>query len=121
MVALEVRNLAVRGAESARRISEIVQRSTEDIEQSGALADEASRSLEAADAHVDQIHHAIDDVAQLTLSGEQESAAILAQLTVIKDATAQNLNLVEQLATASDALHGQGERLAHKVNQFQLS
>lgn len=121
VVALEVRNLAVRGAESARRISEIVQRSTEDIEQSGALADEASRSLEAADAHVDQIHHAIDDVAQLTLSGEQESAAILAQLTVIKDATAQNLSLVEQLATASDALHGQGERLAHKVNQFQLS
>lgn len=121
VVALEVRNLAVRGAESARRISEIVQRSTEDIEQSGALADEASRSLEAADAHVDQIHQAIDDVAQLTLSGEQESAAILAQLTVIKDATAQNLNLVEQLATASDALHGQGERLAHKVNQFQLS
>lgn len=121
VVAQEVRNLAQRGAASARRIGDIVARSTDDIEHSSSLADETERSLAAADDHVDQIHGAIEDVARLTRSGEQASAAILVQLTQIKDANAQDLGLVEQLATASDALHAQGERLAHKVNQFQLA
>jgi methyl-accepting chemotaxis protein len=121
VVAQEVRSLAQRGAESARRIGDIITRSAEDIEMSGALADETATSLASADQRVDAIHVAMDDVAVLTRSGEQESAAILAQLTQIKDSTAHGLKLVEQLATASDALRSQGERLAHKVGQFQLS
>ena len=56
----------------------------------------------------------------LTRSGGADSAAILEQLTGIRDATAQSLGLVEQLATASSALRGQGERLSHKIGQFRL-
>jgi methyl-accepting chemotaxis protein len=121
VVAQEVRSLAQRGAESARRIGDTITRSSEDIEVSGALADETAASLASANQRVDAIHVAMDDVALLTRSGEQESAAILAQLTQIKDSAAHGLKLVEQLATASDALRSQGERLAHKVGQFQLS
>ncbi len=121
VVAQEVRSLAQRGADSARRIGDIVARSTEDIETSGALAEETGRSLAEADAHVDLIHNAMDDVAALTRSGEQQSAEIRAQLEQVQSATAHNLRLVEQLTVASDQLRGQGERLAHKVGQFRLS
>jgi methyl-accepting chemotaxis protein len=121
VVAQEVRSLALRGADSARRIAEIVSRSTEDIETSGALADEAGKSMAEADARVDQIHMAMDDVAALTRSGEKDSAEILAQLTSIQGGTDQSLRLVEQLATASGALRQQSERLTHKVAQFRLS
>ncbi len=121
VVAQEVRSLALRGAESARRIGDIVARSTEDIEFSGALADETGKALALADGYVDQIHVAMDDVAGLTRNGEKDSTVILEQLKGIKDGTEQNLRLVEQLATASDALRSQGERLAHKVGQFRLS
>jgi methyl-accepting chemotaxis protein len=121
VVAQEVRSLAQRSADSARRIGEIVARSSEDIEHSGALAEETGRALALADAHVDQIHLAMDDVAALTRNGEKESTTILEQLTSIKDGGAQNLKLVEQLAAASDALRSQGERLAHRVGQFRLS
>jgi methyl-accepting chemotaxis protein len=62
----------------------------------------------------------MDDVAALTLDGTKESAEILQQLTRIRDATAHSLQLVEQLASASGALRGQGERLAQKVGQFRL-
>jgi methyl-accepting chemotaxis protein len=120
VVAQEVRSLAQRGAESARRIGDIVARSTEDIELSGALADETGQALAAADERVDGIHRAMDDVAVLTRNGGADSAAILEQLTAIRDATAQSLGLVEQLATASSALRGQGERLSHKIGQFRL-
>lgn len=121
VVAQEVRSLALRGAESARRIGDIVSRSTEDIEQSGLLADETGKSMIEADLHVDTIHRAMDDVAMLTRSGGKESNAILEQVTALKDSTQKNLDLVDQLATASDALRGQGERLTHKIGQFQLS
>jgi methyl-accepting chemotaxis protein len=121
VVATEVRSLATRGADAARRIGDIVVRSTEDIETSNALADETGRALSQADVHVDQIHRAMDDVAALTRNGETENAQILGELTRIKADTAQNLNLGNQLATASDALRSQGERLAQKVTQFKLS
>jgi methyl-accepting chemotaxis protein len=120
VVATEVRSLAGRGADAARRIRDVVTRSTEDIETSGALADETGRVLAHTDTHVDQIHAAMDDVAGLTRSGECESAQIQGELTRIKADTVQNLHLVNQLATASDALRSQGERLAHKVSQFKL-
>jgi methyl-accepting chemotaxis protein len=110
----------LRGAESARRIGDIVARSTEDIELSGELAEVTGVALAAADERIDSIHLAMDDVAALTRSGEQESGAILQQLTGIRDATSQSLYLVEQLATASAALRTQGERLALKIGQFRL-
>jgi methyl-accepting chemotaxis protein len=120
VVAQEVRTLAQRGAESARRIGDIVSRSTEDIELSGDLAEATGVALAAADERIDSIHLAMDDVAALTRSGAQESGEILNQLTGIRDATAQSLHLVEQLATASVALRTQGERLALKIGQFRL-
>lgn len=121
VVAQEVRSLAMRSAESARKIGDIITRSTEDIALSGSLADEAGQSMRESDEHVDQIHAAMNDVASLTRSGEQESASILAEITQLKDNTGKNQQLVEQLAEASAALRSQGERLAHKVGQFRLS
>ena len=121
VVAQEVRALATRSASSARRVGEIINRSTLDIEQSHALADETGQSMVLADGHVDAIHAAMSDVAALTHQGDRESAAILDEIRQLKDGTAKNLDLVDQLAVASDALRGQGERLSHKVGLFKLS
>jgi len=121
VVAQEVRALATRSADSARRVGEIVARSTLEIEQSGALADETSQALQEADGHVDAIHAAMTGVAGLTRQGQGESATILTGITELKDSTTKNQALVEQLAVASDALRGQGERLSHKVGLFKLS
>jgi methyl-accepting chemotaxis protein len=121
VVAQEVRALATRSADSARKVGDIVKRSTLDIEQSHALADDAGQAMARADGHVDAIHAAMSEVATLTQQGDRESAAILDEIKVLKDGTAQNLGLVDQLAVASDALRGQGERLSHKVGLFKLS
>lgn len=121
VVAQEVRALATRSAESARKVGEIVSRSTLEIEQSGALADETGLSIAEADGHVDAIHTAMSGVARLTQQGDQESIQILDEIKVLKEGAAKNGALVEQLAQASDALRGQGERLSHKVGLFKLS
>ena len=121
VVAQEVRSLALRSAESAKRIDEIVGRSTEEIERSGELADEASRALGAVDEHVDRIHTSMNDVAQLTRQGEQESASILLEVKRLTDGSSKNQELVEQLALAADSLRSQGERLSQGIGQFTLS
>ena len=121
VVAQEVRALATRSADSARRISAIVSSSTQEIEQSGVLADETGQAILAADGHADAIHVAMSTVAGLTQRGDRESAGLLDEIRQLSDHTAKNLALVEQLANASDALRGQGERLSHKVGLFKLS
>ncbi len=121
VVAQEVRALATRSADAARRISEIVSRSTLEIEQSGALADETGASIQAADVHVDTIHNAMSGVVALTQQGDHTSAALLAEIKQLHHNSGSNLALVQQLALASGALRGQGERLSQKVGLFKLS
>jgi methyl-accepting chemotaxis protein len=121
VVAQEVRSLALRSADSARRIDEIVVRSTEDIERSGALADETGKALATLDEHVDRIHAAMQGVAELTRHGRTESTAILDQVRHLQDSSNQNLSLVGQLAGAADSLRGQGVKLSQSIGQFTLS
>lgn len=121
VVAQEVRSLALRSAEAARCITEIVSGSAQHIEHSGVLAEATGRSIADSDGHVDRIHHAMVDVASLTRSGEHESTAILEQVRELREATDNNLSLVEQLATASLSLRAQGERLTLKIGQFKLN
>lgn len=121
VVAQEVRSLALRSADSARRIDQIVTRSTEDIERSGELADETSKALAAVDGHVDRIHAAMQGVSELTRNGERESASILHEVRELQDSSARNQQLVEQLEGAAGALRTQGTRLAQSVGQFKLA
>lgn len=121
VVAQEVRALATRSAESARRVSDIVTGSGLQIEQAAALADETSSAIQEADGQVDSIHLAMSNVARLTHQGDVESATILAEIAQLKTGTGKDLDLVHQLATAADALRSQGERLSYKVGAFKLS
>lgn len=121
VVAQEVRALATRSADSARRIGAIVTSSTQEIEQSGVLADETGQAIQAADGHADAIHVAMSTVADLTQRGDRESAGLLDEIRLLSGQMAANLALVEQLVAASDSLRGQGERLSHKIGLFKLS
>jgi methyl-accepting chemotaxis protein I, serine sensor receptor len=121
VVAQEVRSLALRSADSARRIDQIVTRSTEEIERSGELADETSRALASVDGHVDRIHAAMQGVSELTRNGERESAAILQEVKELQDSSGRNQQLAEQLAGAAGSLRSQGTRLSQSIGQFTLA
>jgi methyl-accepting chemotaxis protein len=121
VVAHEVRSLAARGADAVRRIAEIVGRSTDDIELSRLLVDDTGEALSRADQHVDDIHVAMDDVANLSHRGRTESNRILEQLQLIRSDAELGLQRVQQLAEASKDLHAQGRSLAYRIGQFRLS
>jgi methyl-accepting chemotaxis protein-1 (serine sensor receptor) len=120
VVAQEVRSLALRSADSAKRISDIVVRSTDDIEQGNTLAELAGQSLEGSNAYVANIHTAMDRIVSLTRSGQDSAEHITSELRTLNDSTSENRNLVSQLAQAADAMRRQGERLTRKVDAFRL-
>jgi methyl-accepting chemotaxis protein len=120
VVAQEVRSLALRSADSAKRISDIVMRSTDDIEQGNALAELAGQSLEGSNAHVVDIHTAMDRIVSLTRSGQNSAEHITSELRTLNESTSENRNLVSQLAEAADGMRRQGERLTRKVDAFRL-
>ncbi len=120
VVAQEVRSLAMRSADSSRKIADIVRRSTEDIDLGAAMAEEAGRVIMGSEGHIDDVHQAITGVAKLTREGEDESKVILSEIRTLSDVTERNTDLVNQLANASRALQNQGGTLTDKVNQFQL-
>ncbi|XVJ69417.1 MAG: hypothetical protein HEQ39_07015 [Rhizobacter sp.] len=120
VVAQEVRSLALRSADSAKRISDIVVRSTDDIEQGNALAELAGQSLEGSNTHVLDIHTAMDRIVSLTRSGQNSAEHITSELRILNDSTSENRNLVSQLAEAADGMRRQGERLTRKVDAFRL-
>lgn len=120
VVAQEVRALALRSAESARRISGIVTASAEQVEQSARLAEDAGRAIAESDGHIDLIHGAMGGVSSLTREGQAESTAILEQVRALRETTEKNLGLVEQLANASHSLRSHGERLTHRLSNFKL-
>jgi methyl-accepting chemotaxis protein len=120
VVAQEVRALALRSADSARRISDIVNRSTEDIEQSSALTEHAAQTLKDTEAQVGRIHAAMHEIVALTRAGQMNSQEILEEIRVLNTTTAENAKLVTQMSTAADGLSQQGDRLNDKVATFKL-
>ena len=121
VVAQEVRSLAQRSAESARRINDIIGRSTDDISHGHALAGEAVTALHATDEQVNSIHREMQQVVSLTRAGQQNSQDILAELRGLSEVTQENRRLVEQMAAASNALSDQGLLLDDKVASFKLT
>lgn len=120
VVAQEVRSLALRSADSAKRISDIVMRSTDDIEQGNALAELAGESLEGSNTHVADIHTAMDRIVSLTRSGENSAEHITTELRTLNESTSDNRDLVVQLAQAGDGMRRQSEGLTRKVDAFRL-
>ena len=120
IVAQEVRSLALRCAESSRKISTIVQRSSQGIDLGAAIADETERVASNTDHDINRIHQAVVEVAHLTRDGKDESATILREIRHLSEVTERNMHLVQQLATASKSLHAQGETLTAKVNEFRI-
>jgi methyl-accepting chemotaxis protein len=120
VVAQEVRALALRSADSARRISDIVNRSTEDIEQSSSLTERAAQTLQDTEGQVTRIHEAMHEIVALTRAGQVNSQEILEEIRVLNATTVENAKLVTQMAVAADGLSQQGDRLNDKVATFKL-
>lgn len=70
---------------------------------------------------MDLIHQTMEHVSSMTIRGEQDAAELLAALRGLRGGAADTRRLVNDLASASAQLRSQGDRLANKIGQFNLS
>ncbi|PHV05306.1 chemotaxis protein [Janthinobacterium sp. BJB412] len=120
VVAAEVRALAQRSATAAGEIKQLIQGSVAQVQQGGALVDEAGRIMDDVLASVTRIAGHMGDISHA--SGEQSVGIEQVNLAIgqIDAATQQNAGLVEQSAAAAETMLGQSQQLGRLVDAFQL-
>ncbi len=119
-VAAEVRSLAQRAASAAREIRSLVNQSVDKVEAGNRLVRDAGATMEAIVSSVQSVTEIMGRVGD----GGESSGEALAQVsqTVMQlgRLADHNESLVEESATAADALREQAERLQKVVSAFKL-
>jgi methyl-accepting chemotaxis protein len=120
VVATEVRNLAGRSMAAAHEIKALIADSVERVDAGARLVDEAGQTMEQIVASVARVAGIIADIARASgqqLTGiEQVNAAIAG----MDDSTQRNAALVEQAASAAEAMREQALALSATVGVFRL-
>ena len=120
VVASEVRQLAQRSAAAAKEIKELIVSSVQQVDQGSALVERAGSTMEEVVASVQRVALIMRDI---TAAGDEQSAGIEQinrAVTEMDTVTQQNAALVEQAASAADALKQQAAHLDKLVGVFKL-
>ena len=120
VVAQEVRALAQRNAEAARRIDDIVSSSLAEIEECNLLTERAVEAVAQTDLKIDSVHDSMGAIVSMTREGMTASHDVAGEARRVAASIEGNARLVEQLSHASADLRRQGESLRGSVAQFVL-
>lgn len=120
VVAQEVRALAQRSQDAARRIQAIVASSVEEIQDGNLVADRASDAVEATDQKIEAVDLLMADVVSLSKRAVNDAQDVLGITLGVEEAIGGNARAVDQLQRASAALREQGDGLKLSVRHFEL-
>lgn len=118
VVAQEVRALAQRSEDAARRIHTIVSASVREIEDGHLVAERANAAVSSTDQRIASIHQLMSEIVQLTQHGRDGSQEVLDITRQVEVAAGGNAKLVDQLSLASASLRSQGDTLKRSVQHF---
>jgi len=120
VVASEVRQLAQRSAAAAKEIKDLIVSSVEQVDQGSALVARAGSTMDEVVASVQRVSQIMREI---TSAGDEQSAGIEQinrAVTEMDTVTQQNAALVEEAASAADALKQQAAHLDTLVGVFKL-
>ena len=120
VVAEEVRNLAARSAKAAKETSELIARSSHEIDRGGAVA---SRTADVLSTIVEQIKQTTDLVAGIAVASNEQAQGVN-QVTIglqqIDSVTQQNTAAAEESASAASEMSSMATNLQKLVADFKL-
>lgn len=121
VVASEVRALAQRSADAARQIKGLIETSVSKVEQGTQLVNQAGVTMGDIVTQAQRVAGLIAEISDATAEQTQGIAQVGDAVSHLDRATQQNAAMVEQSATAAQALKQQAAQLAAVVKIFQLA
>ena len=121
MVANEVRNLAGRCKTAAKEIKDLIKDSVRKVDDGTQLVDKSNQSLAEIVLSVKKVS---DIVAEIAMASQEQSdgiAQVNKALLQMDDMTQQNASLVEEAASAAEAMGAQAEELTASVANFKIN
>lgn len=118
IVAQEVRALARRSEDAARKIHTIVNSSVNVIEDGTIMTARASDAVGHTGQSITAVDQIMTDIVRLTHTGVSESQEVLGIARNVEESAEGNARLVDQLSSASTSLRSQGDSLKRSVRHF---
>ncbi|MBM4134841.1 MAG: HAMP domain-containing protein [Nitrospira sp.] len=121
VVAAEVRNLAQRSATAAKEIKGLIQESMQKVTEGSELVDQSGKTLEEI---VSSVKRVTDIVAEISAASQEQASGIdqvNKAIVSMDETTQQNAALVEEAASASQAMKDQAIELVRQVGFFKTS
>ena len=121
VVASEVRSLAQRSAGAAKEIKALISDSVRRVEQGNLQVARAGATMADVVAAIQGVSDIMGDISLASGNQSASVAQVGAAVMQIDRSTQQNAALVEQSASATEALRQQANRLVHAVGAFKLA
>jgi methyl-accepting chemotaxis protein len=120
VVASEVRRLAERSASSAKEIKALINDSVNKVQEGSKLVDASGKTLEEIVLEVKKVNAIVSMIAESTQEQSSGISQVNRAITQIDQATQQNAALVEETASASQAIVAQVSDLQKAVAHYKV-
>ncbi|WP_110669943.1 methyl-accepting chemotaxis protein [Salinicola halophilus] len=121
VVATEVRSLASRSAEAAKRVRETVSRTAEHITSGATQAERNGHTMKEIVESVGTVATLMSEIAAATREQHSAIGQVNTAVTEMDSVTQQNASLVQQTSSASASLESQAKHLSELVSTFQVA
>lgn len=121
VVANEVRALAQRSADAARDIKELINASTQQVDDGVELVAETGTLLESIVSRVGDVSEQVRDIAETAATQAESLGQVNASVSDMDRMTQQNAAMVEQSTAAARSLADEAGELGRLVEQFRIA
>jgi methyl-accepting chemotaxis protein len=121
VVATEVRSLAGRSANAAREIKSLIAASVEKVESGARVVQQAGQTMQEVVANADQINQFLHEISVACREQAQGVEEVGRAIQELDKGTQQNSALVEETASAADALTQQADVLQDEIANFRVA
>ncbi len=121
VVAEEVRNLAARSAEAAKSTTELIEKSTKEVENGVDNAGKTAEILTDINNSVAKVNDIVGEIASVSIEQQKGIEEINKGLNQVNEVVQQNSSISEETAASSEELSGQSAMMQQLVGKFKLA